>query len=216
MMVVKNMKKGIYKINYFVGPYGSGKTTLITRLHRESKYMWNIELEDTPMIDFLKNPDVKDRQSFYINVCYYKLNKAIDDFYRTLSMCNQFRGILFDGHPLLGLIYARTFFEMEMGKTISYPEWGLLNRQHTRLYKFVEKQGFLDDFDQTIYYINIPFDENWKNVIKRGREDTDEIDEWYLMNLRRILHQEIYSLADYYNTQLIELNSLEEINNLSL
>lgn len=215
-MVVKIMKKEKYKINYFVGPYGSGKSTLLDNITMENPGEWVTSYEDQSMISFLKNPEVRDRQSFYINVAFYKLKRSIDKLYFLKTFKNPRKGILYDGHPLLGVIYARTFFEMEMGKTISYPEWGLLNRQHTRLYNFVKKQGFLDDFDQTIYYINIPFDENWKNVLKRGRENTDEIDEWYLMNLRRILHQEIYGLADYYNTQLIELNSLEEINNLSL
>lgn len=205
-----------YKINYFVGPYGCGKTTLIKNLVDKSKHMWVYSLEDESMITFLKNPEVKDRQSFYLNVCFYKLKKAIDELFTNLSYCNQYYGFLFDGHPLLGLIYARTFFEMEMGKTISYPEWGLLNRQHTRLYNFVLKEGFLDYFDQTIYYINLPFEENWKNVVNRGRDGTDEIDEWYLENLRRILHQEIYGLADFYKSELIELNSIEELNNLTL
>jgi len=205
-----------HKINYFVGPYGSGKTSLITQLRKKSKHIWHICLEDEPMIAFLKNPDVKDRQSFYLNVSFYKLKKAIDDFCRSYSVYKELRGILFDGHPLLGLIYARTFFELEQGATISYPEWGILNRQHTRLYKYVLKEGLLDNFKQTIYYINLPFDENWFNILERNRLDTDEIDEWYLENLRRILHQEIYGLADYYHCELIELKSMKELNELTL
>ena len=210
------MKRNYLKINYFVGPFGCGKTSLITRLQRESKDMWMIELEDESMIEFLKNPDVKDRQSFYLNVSFYKLKKAIDELHRNLQYCNQFRGILFDGHPLLGLIYARTFFEIELGKTISYPEWGILNRQHARLYNFILKRGFLSNFDQTIYYINLPFNENWENVLKRNRTDTDEMDEWYLENLKRILHQEIFNLAEYYHTKLIEIKSREELDKLTL
>ena len=204
------------KLNYFVGPYGSGKTTLIKRLRRESKEMWNVCLEDNSLISFIGNPEVRDRESFYIDVTYYKLKKAIDDFYWAHSMCNQIRGILFDGHPLVGLLYARTFFEIEAGKTISFPEWGLLNRQHTRLWKFVKNQGFLNDFNQTIYYLDIPFKENWENVIKRNRPDIGEIDEWYLTNLRRIFHQEIFTLAEYYNTKLVHVKSRAELSELTL
>ena len=210
------MSRKHLQINYFVGPYGSGKTTLIQNLRNKSKQMWDISLEDESMITFLKNPEVRDRQSFYINVTYYKLKKAIDNFYRSHAICNQIRGILFDGHPLLGLVYARTFFEIEAGKTITFPEWGILNRQHTRLHKFVMQEGFLDDFDQTIYYLDLPFKENWENVIKRGRTGTDEIDEWYLENLRRILHQEIFTLADYYHCNLIHIKSKHELDELTL
>lgn len=212
-MGVKNMKKMKPKINYFVGPFGCGKTTLIKRLYSELFSLYIAVLEDKQMIYFLKNPEVKDRQSFYLSVCFYKLKKAIDDYG---DYYINHKGILFDGHPLLGLIYARTFFEIEYGKSLTYPEWGLLNRQHTRLYNFVLRNGLFDGFDQKIWYINIPFEENWNNVIKRGRTDTDEIDEWYLMCLRKILHQEIYNLADYYRCEIEELNSIEEMDNLKL
>jgi len=206
------MSEKSLKINYFVGPFGSGKTSLIKRLVQDNPRLL-LSYEDETMISFLKNPSVKDRQSFYLNVSFYKLKRVIDNFWKLQPA---YKEILYDGHPLLALIYARTFFEIEYGKSISFPEWGLLNRQHARLFFFAEKIDMFKDLEQTIYYLNIPFDDNWGNVLKRGRRDSDEIDEGYLLNLRRILHQEIYSLADYYGCRLVELNTKQELDNLTL
>jgi len=193
------------RINYFVGPYGSGKTSIVTNLANEFTTRYLTVTEDEDMIWFFKQPSILNMELSYLNIIFYKIKRAITN--AKLSK----KDILVDGHPLLALIYGRTFFETEHGQTISFPEWGLLNKAHTRLYNYAYKSGMFNRWDQTIYYLNIKYAQNWKNVVERGRVNMNEQDEWYLQNLRRILHQEIYGLAEFYKCDLEEINSLEDI-----
>jgi deoxyadenosine/deoxycytidine kinase len=198
--------KMVQRISYIVGAFGSGKTTAVDYLAQE--YTPNIipVLEDEDLVWFLKQPNILNMELSYLNISYYKIKRAI-----TKSEQGS-RDIVVDGHPLQALIYARAFFELEHGQTLSFPEWGILNKAHTRLYDYViNKAKLFKNWHQTIFYLNIPYEENWKNIVGRGRTEMNEMDEWYLENVRRILHQEIYSLADYYKCELIEVSSLQEI-----
>lgn len=194
------------KINYFVGPYGCGKTTMVKNLNYEYKSNWIHVEEDEDMIFFLKQPKILYMELFYLYTLFYKIKRAMTE--AEIGYVN----IIVDGHPLNALVYGRLFFEIEHGQTLSFPEWGMINKAHTQLYQYAYRSKMFDKYDQTIYYINIPYEENWNNIVKRGRTDMNEFDEWKLINLRRIMHQEIYSLADYYKCALKEVKSLEELN----
>lgn len=193
------------RISYIVGVFGSGKSTAVSYLTQEYTPRIIPVFEDDDMVWFLKQPNILNMELSYLNVILYKIKKAI-----TESQVGG-RDIVVDGHPLQTLIYGRTFFEIEHGQTLSFPEWGILNKAHTRLYKYINDSSLFKDYFQTIYYLNIDYKQNWDNIIKRGRRDMNETDEWYLQNLRRILHQEIYGLADYYYCELVEVNSYEEL-----
>jgi len=191
-------------ISYIVGAFGSGKSTAVRHLTQEISGVIPV-LEDDDIIWFLKQPNILNMELSYLNVILYKIKKAMTE--------SQYgaRDIVVDGHPLQALIYARTFFEIEHGQTLSFPEWGILNKAHTRLYEYINKSKLFKGYTQTIYYLNITYEENWNNILKRGRTGMNEMDEWYLENLRRILHQEIYGLADYYKCELVEIKTLEEL-----
>ena len=193
------------RISYIVGAFGSGKSTAVSHLAQEHTPRIIPVVEDDDLIWFLKQPNILNMELSYLNVILYKIKKAI-----TQSQEGG-RDIVVDGHPLQALVYARTFFEIEHGQTLSFPEWGILNKAHTRLYEYINKSGLFKDYTQTIYYLNVSFDQNWANIIERGRVGMNEMDEWYLENLRRILHQEIYGLADYYKCALVEVKSYDEL-----
>lgn len=195
------------RISYIVGAFGSGKSTAVSHLVQEHTPRIIPVFEDDDVIWFLKQPNILNMELSYLNVILYKIKKAMTESQEGG------RDIVVDGHPLQALIYARTFFEIEHGQTLSFPEWGILNKVHTRLYEYINKSGLFNDYVQTIYYLNLSYEQNLANIVKRGRTGMNEMDEWYLQNLRRILHQEIYGLADYYKCELVEVTSIEELKN---
>jgi len=193
------------RISYIVGTFGSGKSTAVKYLAGQYTSELIPVFEDDDLIWFLKQPNILNMELSYLNVILYKIKKAM-----TESQYRE-RDIVVDGHPLQALIYARTFFEIEHGQTLSFPEWGILNKAHTRLYEYINRSKLFKNYTQTIYYLNVSYEQNWNNILMRGRTGMNEMDEWYLENLRRIMHQEIYGLADYYKCALVEVKTLEEL-----
>lgn len=194
------------KIHYFVGPYGCGKTTYVRNLINNTEYGSGM-IEDDVMVEFLTSGNLPMRQIFYLNNMYYHLTSLCKSVVKNKYIDYGFM----DGHPMLAIMYARTFFELEGGMTYTLNDWAYINKLNAQLFKVLKKSLYYRSIEHIVYYIDIPFQENWNRVLERGRSDTDEIDPGYLECLRRVISQEIEGLTRFYNAKLIRVNKFDEL-----
>jgi hypothetical protein len=201
------------KIVYFVGAYGSGKTT-------GTEYAWGKSLseaadsllEDSAVLYFIKKINPTDPYTldiFMLMQYYYRIKRSIE---------KGFHPIFVDGHPLLPGIYLRAVFEMESGLTVSLRDLMEFGKLKYKMWK--ETQDMFSDWEQTIVYINLPLEDNWDFITKRYEERKDgfpaEADVDWLRSIRRILHSEIYhEVKELYDCKLIEVKSIKELNELN-
>ena len=198
------------KIIYFVGAYGCGKTSAVERMQKLYEDKAFYVYEDDAMLFFLYNQDKYIRQQFYLHAMYYRIEKALQ------GMKKHDVDITFvDGHPLLNLVYGRTFFEIDNGHTFNYHELTQISKAHSRMHQYVRKKWYFNkDLKHYIVYINLSLDENMDNVLKRNRHDNpvvNEVDPDYLLAVRKILQSEIFHLKDFYHSTLHEIKTRDEL-----
>jgi len=166
--------------------------------------------EDEAMLFFLYNQDKYMRQQFYLHALYYRIEKMIESMKK-----HDIDFGFVDGHPLLNLVYGRTFFEIDNGHTFNYHELTQISKAHSRMHQYVRKKWYFNkDIKHHIIYINLPIEENMENILGRNRNEkytNREIDPDYLLAVRKILHSEIYHLVDFYHSKLHEIKSRLEL-----
>jgi len=199
------------KVIYFIGAYGCGKTTKVLSLRRKSKEKARILTEDDYMLTFLKMPDKFLRQQFYLFTMYYRLHKAIEE----LLEDDKAEVLLVDGHPLLNLVYGRVFFEMYNGLTLNYLQLTEISKAHWHMNEFAKKTGIFEGLEQTLCYIDLPFDVNMGMIYDRNRNgrygNPEEIDEDFLLLIKRVLSSEITYLSQMYRASVVNINSIKEL-----
>lgn len=202
------------KIIYFVGAYGCGKTHKVSQMEAKYKDKAFYLYEDDAMLFFLKNQDKYIRQQFYLYTMYYRLEKL----FQALNKHDVNLGFV-DGHPLLNLVYGRTFFEVDNGHTFNFHELSQVSKAHSRMHQYVRKKWyFTTNIKHHLVYINLPLEENLENILERKREGfilNREIDPDYLLAVRRILNSEIFHLKDFYHSTLHELKSRNELDSFN-
>lgn len=198
------------KLISFLGAFGSGKTTAVKNLELRYKYNYEYVYEGDTILDFLKQKGLYFRQSSFLNIIWYKLLSAIKNVINFDKL-----GVITDTHPIHGLIYAQTFFEIENGIGLNLRDLSLIQSMHYNLWKhFYHK---IHVFDNIVYYINLPIEINYQNVEKRNRAHMGELDMDYLLNVRKNMDFSLRRIAEsMYNAKVIEINSLEELDKIEI
>jgi len=200
---------------YFVGAYGCGKTNIVERLGKQYGRKAICQVEDEATLFFLKGTDKYMTELFYLFSMYYRLRDTLDVL---IKLDADFAFI--DGHPLNNLVYGRAFFELDDGHTFNFYEMSQCAKMHSRMHQYCKRKGMYEDLTgkqlkQILVYIDLPFDVNRELILSRNRNQryiAGEVDEYYLLSVRRIFQSEIFHLARYYDIQkVITIKSLEEL-----
>lgn len=198
------------RIISFLGAFGSGKTTKVNNLRLKLGDKYDYVYEDDTLIEFLKQSKLYFKQASFLNIVWYKFVKAMDYVLYVIK-----KGIITDTHPLHGLVYAQTFFEMESGMGLNLRDLTLIQSMHFNLWKHFQHKLRL--FDHTVYYINLPLQVNYDNIVNRNRPNMGELDIDYLKHVRRNMALQLRPLAeDVYNAEVIEINTLEELDKIKI
>ena len=198
------------KIIYFVGAYGSGKTTATIK----SQALYNASasiIEDASILNVIKrlSPDyLLELEHFILMTYYQRLAEKIDEDHRYIFV---------DGHPLLPMMYLRTDFEVFSGYAVSLAH--LLRFGKMRFSMWKQTQDLFKDYKQYIIYINLPMEEHVKIVEDRfSQREIDfpmENDIERLKAVRRVIHSEIHHIGEeLYGCEVHEVDSMKKINEL--
>lgn len=201
----------IKKVFYFVGPYGSGKSSAIKKFTDKS---FHFLVEDEPLLFFLKNENLFVRALQYLSVMWFSLTREI---LLINSLQKESLFLLVDGHPCQPLLYSECLYNLDKGSKFSYQDLMIISRVHFVLFSHnILQQKILNDWEQIIFYLNLPKDIHWKMVSERFKSRPDfEIEESnyeYFLCLRNVFNSRIHYLAsDLYNCKLVEINDLSKI-----
>jgi len=193
------------RIIYFVGPTACGKTTKIVTLEKIfGGYYQYITLKEST--SFLGNQtSVFIRSLGYLQKIWEGLVNAI----QTAEKTNQ-NTIFVDGHPILSVFQCESIYRFYNGRKITEKQFKLIKGIYREMIDYINSYNTLKDFQQILYYINIPLEENLRLLQKK--EDCDVISEekkTELISLRNIIHSNIFKSNNHFNdTKVIEVNTL--------
>jgi len=194
------------KIIYFVGPFACGKTTKVKTLEKIfGGYYQYITLEGFPSIlDY--QPSIFLRILVDLLTISEKLINAI----QTAVITHQ-NTIFVDGHPILSALQCEAIYTFYDGKVITQKQLNLIMGIYEEIVNYIKDNKNFTDFQQIVYYINIPLETNLKLLLnqKKCKEISNDIKNEFV-SLRKIIHSRIFDL-DYQfdNTKVIEVNTLQ-------
>jgi thymidylate kinase len=195
-------------IIYLVGAFGCGKTTSSKKLYERCNHKdVKLILEDETLLFFLEHKDLFVRNVYYIPIMYYKLKKAIDK-HPELIIC--------DSHPFVSLLYGQAIYEINLDNNYSYKNIIELERLHYSIYNHAKENGLFENYNQTVIYINLPYDEHLEYVMKRFPEREkgfcEEMNINYFKAVRRVFNKSINHISkELYGCNLVEINDLNDL-----
>lgn len=194
------------KIIYFVGPSACGKTTKVKTLEKKLggyyQYItldgFSSNLSDQPKI-FLRNL-----------VDILTLSERLINAIKTAAKTHQ-NTIFVDGHPILSVLQCEAMYKLYNGKVITEKQLNLIRGNYVEIVNYFKHNQMFTDFQQTVYYINIPLEINLKLLLnqKKCEEISSDIKN-ELVSSRKIIHSSIFDLVyQFDNTRVIEVNTLQ-------
>ena len=145
------------RIIYFVGPTACGKTTKIKTLEKifGRYYQYIILKESTSLLG--------DQTSVFIRYLVY-LQKICEDLInaiQTAAKTNQ-NTIFVDGHPILSVFQCESAYRLINSRKITEKQFKLIKGIYREIIDYINAYNIFKDFQQVIYYINIPLKEKIK------------------------------------------------------
>lgn len=202
------------EIKYIIGSYCSGKTT---RVKNSDGYK---VIEDDALIYLLSNDYLYHKHITYISSLWYKILEAIKSEKPTFTNAHPLfiektgnDKIIIDGHPMLGVSYAKAYFDYERGRSIGYGQIVRIQSFAHNLYRHIRKDPDFKEYKQTAEYINLPTEKQSRLIAERyeDREDMfpEEIDiDWLISVKEQIDHDIKMQLKPFYGVDWNEINSL--------
>lgn len=201
----------IKKVFFFVGPYGSGKSSVIKKFADKS---FHFLLEDDALLFFLKNENLFVRALQYLSVIWFSLTREI-------LLINSFQNgshfLLVDGHPCQPLLYSECLFILNKRSKFSFQDLMFISKIHFDLFSYnILQQKILNGWEQIIFYLNPPKDIHWKMISERFKSrpnfEKEESNYEYFLSLRNVFNSRLpYLASDIYNCKLVEINDLSKI-----
>ena len=193
------------KIIYFVGPPACGKTTKIQTLKNNfGGYYQYITLDGYPSIwEYETN-------FFFRNlVDLLTISERLVNVIQTATKTHQ-NTIFVDGHPILSVLKCESVYSVYNSKNITEKQLSIIYDIYKEIVDYINTNKIFKDFQQYIYYINFPFEENLRLLQKK--ESCKEISEdmkTELVTFRRKIHSDIFKLTDQFKgTRVIEVNTI--------
>ncbi len=194
------------KIIYFVGPSACGKTTKVKTLEKTfGSYYQYITLEGLSSI-LGNQPSLFLRNLVDLLTISEKLINAI----QTAEITHQ-NTIFVDGHPILSVLLCKAIYTFYDGKVITKKQLNLIMGIYEEIVKDFKYNKNFRDFQQMVYYINIPLETNLKLLLnqKRCEEISNDIKNEFV-SFKKIIHSRIFDLNyQFDNTKVIEVNTLQ-------
>ncbi|GAG63377.1 unnamed protein product, partial [marine sediment metagenome] len=115
--------------------------------------------------------------------------------------------IFVDGHPILSVFQCESAYRLINSRKITEKQFKLIEGIYREI---INTYNYFKDFQQVIYYINIPLKENLRLLQKK--EDCKIITEdkkTELISLRNVIHSNIFKLNNHFkDTKVLEVNTL--------
>lgn len=70
--------------------------------------------------------------------------------------------IFVDGHPVLNVLNCEALFRLHEGRVITKKEVDSIKKFNVEIFEYMDKSNLLREFQQIIYYINLPLELNLK------------------------------------------------------
>jgi len=191
------------RIIYFVGGTGCGKTTKVKKLQQTFRGYYQYIMHDEIISFLLSQPNV-----FTRNLCYlYTLSDRIIATIENAKVSHK-NTIFVDGHPMLSLLYSLALFKSQNGCLITEEDLKALEGCYNEIIGYLS--GYLQNFHQRIYYINLPLEVNLELIQKgSGCNEVEENEKEEIELIRRTIHSNIFALAEQSGiTKVIEVNTL--------
>ncbi|MFX1329572.1 MAG: hypothetical protein ACFE91_15705 [Promethearchaeota archaeon] len=192
------------KIIYFVGPTACGKTTKVKNLEKifgnSCQY---ITLDGFTSIlgnqsnTFLRN---------LVNL--FTLSEKLFNGIETAAKTHQ-NTIFVDSHPFLSVFQCEAIYKLHNGRNITENQFNLIRDVYKEIVDYINSNNNFKDFQQIIYYINIPLKENL--TLLQNKENCREISEDMkneLVIFRSIIHSSIFNVNQFKDTKIIEVNTI--------
>ena len=193
------------RIIYFVGPSACGKTTKIKTLEKFfGGYYQYITLKESTSL-------LGDQTSVFIRSLVYlqKIWEELINAIQTAAKTNQ-NTIFVDGHPILSVFQCESAYRLINSRKITEKQFKLIKGIYREIVDYINSNNTFKDFQQVIYYINIPLKENLRLLQKK--EDCKVITEdekTKLISFRNVIHSNIFELINYFTgTKVIEVNTV--------
>ena len=119
--------------------------------------------------------------------------------------------IFVDGHPILSVLLCKAIYTFYDGKVITKKQLNLIIGIYEEIVKDFKYNKNFRDFQQMVYYINIPLETNLKLLLnqKRCEEISNDIKNEFV-SFKKIIHSRIFDLNyQFDNTKVIEVNTLQ-------
>jgi len=193
------------KIIYFVGPPACGKTSKVKTLKNNfGGYYQYITLHGYSSIW------EHETNSFFRNlvdllIILERLVNAI----QTATQTHQ-NTIFVNDHPILSVLKCEAVNRIYNGRNITEKQLSIIYDIYKEIVDYFNTNKIFKDFQQYIYYINFPFEENLRLLQKKEScNDISEDMKTELVTFRRIIHSDIFKLTDQFkNIRVIEVNTI--------
>ncbi|MFW9773875.1 MAG: hypothetical protein ACFFEO_17115 [Candidatus Thorarchaeota archaeon] len=196
------------KMIFFVGPPACGKTTKIRVLEKNfGNYYQYITLDGlSPILD---NNNKFFRSLNKLLTLSEKIKIAVQTALKTHQ-----NTIFVDGHPILSIFECEAIFRLSNGRDISANQLTIIQEIYKEIVYEINNSKNFRDFQQIIYYINFPFEENLRLLQKKEFCNfiTEDIKN-ELSVFRKVIHSNIFKLSEQFqNLQVIEVNTIISLN----
>ncbi len=193
------------KILYFVGPPACGKSTKVRRLKQVfGRYFQYIIAEE------YEYHSLEETNKFDTYLTYMQgLWDCIIESVKTSAITHQ-NTIFVSGHPILGLLESEALYHTYEGSIITEKVFNTIKNSYEDSIEYVNRNEIFKDFQQLVYYINIPLATNLELLRKKTicAEITGDLKR-HLECIRDNIHSKIFDLASQFtNTEVIEVNTL--------